>query len=113
MWFIFDLSNCGSLNKCPFISETTVGVTSLCPPQFTYWGKGKAELQLPMTSPIQLDFTVNTVLYIFVMFSPNGPGTDEALCPPRKNMIPQPEMALGKYCHEIHVDNALSHACLV
>ena len=34
-----------------------------------------------MTSPIQLDLTVNAGLYIYVyvMFSPNGPGIDEAL----------------------------------
>ena len=60
-----------------FFSGTFEG-TSLCA-QNTYRFNGTMELQVPMTSPMRLEFTVNTDTFVYVTFSPSGPGTREAL----------------------------------
>ncbi|XP_071804776.1 uncharacterized protein [Asterias amurensis] len=60
-------------------SGTTFEGTSLCA-QNTYRFQGLMALQLPMTSPMRLEFTVNTDAYVVdVCFSANGPGCLEAL----------------------------------
>ena len=61
-----------------FFSGTTFERTSLSA-QNTYRFNGTMKLQVPMTSPMRLEFTVNTDKFVCVTFSPSGPGNREAL----------------------------------
>ena len=64
----------------PFVLGTTLKGSSLCGLNtYRVDGRTMMELQLPMTSPVRIRFTVSSDEFVWVIFSPTGPGFEEAL----------------------------------
>ncbi|XP_033638274.1 uncharacterized protein LOC117298981 [Asterias rubens] len=66
--------------KESFLQSTTLKGSSLCGLNtYRVDGRTMMELQLPMTSPVRLRFTVSSDEFVWVIFPPTGPGFEEAL----------------------------------